>query len=150
MEPHTQIQLAIGNAVTAKEFLAANKLRGWAVDYITGLFDAHNLTAIVGPTVGLAAPMLPAGPRTVGETDMARIMQMMRHIFLANLVGLPAISAPVAYDPDGLPIGLHLMANHWQDHVLLRLAGALETGHVQRRRPPVFHDLRLHDGGSAV
>lgn len=29
-EANTQVQLAIGNAITAKEFVAANRLRGWA------------------------------------------------------------------------------------------------------------------------
>ncbi|UHC14265.1 amidase [Methylobacterium currus] len=47
-----------------------------------------------------------------------------------NAAALPALSLPVDPAPDGMPIGLHLVAGFGQDDLLLDLAEALE-----RRRP---------------
>jgi aspartyl-tRNA(Asn)/glutamyl-tRNA(Gln) amidotransferase subunit A len=37
----------------------------------------------------------------------------------ANVVGIPAISFPVGQDQAGLPIGLQLMANYFEEASLL-------------------------------
>ncbi|OPZ83035.1 MAG: Glutamyl-tRNA(Gln) amidotransferase subunit A [bacterium ADurb.Bin429] len=42
-----------------------------------------------------------------------------------NMAGIPAISVPCGYD-QGLPVGLHLMAAHWQEPKLLQVAHAYE------------------------
>ncbi len=39
-----------------------------------------------------------------------------------NLAGLPAMSLPVGFDSEGLPIGLQLIGNHWQESQLLTTA----------------------------
>jgi len=148
LEPNTVIQLGIGNSITAKEFLASNWLRGWAFERLRTLFAAHRLTAIVTPTMGSVAPVLDPGASVCGESNTALIMQMMKHIFIANLVGFPAVSVPVGYSTEGLPVGLHLMADHWEEATLLRLSVALE-GRLQRRRPTVFYDVQLSDRSSA-
>lgn len=68
---------------------------------------------------------------------------MMKYIFLGNLLGLPGISVPVGYDDNTkLPVSMHLMGAHWEEAVLLRLANALETRHLQRKKPSAFFDLR--------
>ena len=53
------------------------------------------------------------------------------------------MTVPVDFDAaSGLPISLHLMADHWHEHELLRLSNALDMGFVSggraptRRRPP--------------
>ncbi|TWT42925.1 Asp-tRNA(Asn)/Glu-tRNA(Gln) amidotransferase subunit GatA [Botrimarina hoheduenensis] len=45
----------------------------------------------------------------------------------ANLAGLPAISLPCGLSPDGLPIGLHLMAPPLKESRLLRAARMFEA-----------------------
>jgi aspartyl-tRNA(Asn)/glutamyl-tRNA(Gln) amidotransferase subunit A len=47
-----------------------------------------------------------------------------------NAAALPALSLPVDPAPDGMPIGLHLVAGFGRDDGLLDLAEAME-----RRRP---------------
>ncbi len=39
-----------------------------------------------------------------------------------NLAGLPAMSLPVGFDSEGLPVGLQLIGNHWQESQLLTTA----------------------------
>jgi aspartyl-tRNA(Asn)/glutamyl-tRNA(Gln) amidotransferase subunit A len=46
----------------------------------------------------------------------------------ANLAGLPSISVPCGEDSEGLPIGLQLTAQRFEDERLLSIAGAFEKG----------------------
>jgi aspartyl-tRNA(Asn)/glutamyl-tRNA(Gln) amidotransferase subunit A len=43
----------------------------------------------------------------------------------ANVVGIPAISFPVGFDQKQLPIGLQLMANHFEEAKLLSFSKEL-------------------------
>ena len=40
----------------------------------------------------------------------------------ANLSGIPAISVPVGTNKNGLPIGMHLQTNSWEEAKLFRYA----------------------------
>ena len=54
--------------------------------------------------------------------------------------GNPAISFPVGYTPAGLPLSMHAMGRHWQEHLLLRVAFNAERL-VQRHLPRHHWDL---------
>ncbi|MEE9278253.1 MAG: Asp-tRNA(Asn)/Glu-tRNA(Gln) amidotransferase subunit GatA, partial [Dehalococcoidia bacterium] len=43
-----------------------------------------------------------------------------------NIAGLPAISVPCGFDGDGMPVGLHFIANSWDEPTLFRAAHAYE------------------------
>jgi len=45
---------------------------------------------------------------------------------LANVLGLPAVTIPVALSREGLPIGVQLMGRPYEDELLLELAVRLE------------------------
>lgn len=53
---------------------------------------------------------------------------------------MPGYSIPVGYGtstasgkPTILPIGLHLLGNHWTEHILLRLGHALDSEFGKKR-----------------
>ncbi|BBH09259.1 hypothetical protein Prudu_021705 [Prunus dulcis] len=83
---------------------------------------------IVTPTTGMTAPIIPLSALKDGETDMRVTGYLMRFVVAGNLVGLPAISIPVGYDKQGLPIGLQLIGRPWGEASILRLALAIEKG----------------------
>ena len=63
----------------------------------------------------------------------------MKHIFLANLLGLPALSVPVGMgSASGLPIGVQLIGAWWEEATLLRIASALDAD-AAVPRPPISH-----------
>ncbi|MBA2380289.1 MAG: Asp-tRNA(Asn)/Glu-tRNA(Gln) amidotransferase subunit GatA [Blastocatellia bacterium] len=53
----------------------------------------------------------------------------------ANLAGIPAISVPCGISTEGLPIGLQLMGNFWQEQLLLNLAHTYQSTHPLPTKP---------------
>ena len=54
----------------------------------------------------------------------------------ANLAGLPAISLPCGFDNSGLPIGLQLIGNVFEEGKLLQVASQFENAaEVYKNRP---------------
>jgi aspartyl-tRNA(Asn)/glutamyl-tRNA(Gln) amidotransferase subunit A len=66
----------------------------------------------------------------------------MRFAPAANLTGLPAISIPVGYDKDRLPIGLQLIARPWQETALLHLADIMQAL-IPRLMPTIHRNMLL-------
>jgi amidase len=66
----------------------------------------------------------------------------LRHVpftQLANLTGTPAISLPLHWTADGLPLGVQFMAAPAQESLLLQLATELEQAQPwSHRLPPDF------------
>jgi len=58
-------------------------------------------------------------------------LDWMASAYLISVTGLPAISVPAGFTPEGLPVGLQLVAGRRADWPLLSVAYAFEsaTGH---------------------
>jgi amidase len=54
-------------------------------------------------------------------------LDWMRSAYLISVTGLPAISVPAGFTPDGLPVGLQLVGRRRADWHLLSIAAAFET-----------------------
>jgi amidase len=62
----------------------------------------------------------------------------MKSCYFVSVLGLPAISVPCGFTPEGLPVGVQIVGRYLDDFGVLQLAHAFEqaTG-FWRRRPPV-------------
>uniref|UniRef100_M4E695 Amidase domain-containing protein n=1 Tax=Brassica campestris TaxID=3711 RepID=M4E695_BRACM len=100
-----------------------------------------NVDVIVTPTTGMTAPVIPPDALKNGETNFQVTAYLMRFVVAANLLGFLAISVPVGYDKEGLPIGLQIMGRPWAEATVLALAAAVEELAPVTKKPAVFHDV---------
>ncbi len=76
----------------------------------------------------------PAQPKQATE----RMSDIPRFTAIANISGQPAISLPLHWTPDGLPVGVQLIGRYADEATLFRLAAQLEESCPWRGRvPPV-------------
>nr|XP_043623689.1 fatty acid amide hydrolase-like [Erigeron canadensis] len=134
----SRINFALFNSFTASDYVAAQRLRRRIMYYHMEIFK--NVDVIVTPTTGMTAPVIPKSALKLGESNMKVTANLMRFIIAANLLGLPAISVPVGYDKQGLPIGLQIIGRPWGEATILRLAAAFEAQRVETKRPMSYFD----------
>ena len=86
-------------------------------------------------------PPFPVEQRYVTEiagTKLETYIDWMALCYAITLTGLPAISVPAGFTPEGLPVGLQIVGRHQQDFAVLQLAHAFEQAtQTALRRPPV-------------
>jgi amidase len=140
VEPLTWGLARSGEEVSGAEYLEAvglHQLGGRAV----GALFAGGIDLILTPTVGEEPPPLGSfddtGPDPFVALKRAEKPAMFTSIF--NALGLPAISVPLHWTEDGLPLGTQLAAAAGGEDVLLRVAAQLEQARPWAgRRPEVF------------
>ena len=62
-----------------------------------------------------------------------------------NLAGLTAISFPCGMTKNGLPIGLQMIGNCFQEKTILRAAYAFEQTREYRRSPAALGEITLEE-----
>jgi Asp-tRNA(Asn)/Glu-tRNA(Gln) amidotransferase A subunit family amidase len=91
--------------------------------------------ALVVPTTPITAPLIGEETSRLNEKDYPTRALLLRNNRPANLAGVPAISIPCGFTPDGLPVGLQLIAAVTDEFLLLRIAHAFERANPQTIRP---------------
>ena len=106
------------------------------------VFKNLRCDVIVTPATGIPAPEIPPEAVAMGISDSKNSTALMKYSFLGNLTGLPGLVMPVGYTSRGLPVGLQLMGQWYQEGTLLKIGYALEkTGAFPAKKPQVFYDI---------
>ncbi|PHT41706.1 Fatty acid amide hydrolase [Capsicum baccatum] len=136
----TRTNLAFFRSFTAADYVAAQRLRRRLMYFHMEIFK--KVDVIVTPTTGMTAPRIPPSALKVGETDLHVSGDLMRFIITANLLGFPAVTVPVGYDNQGLPIGMQLIGRPWCEASILRLAAAIEETCAEPKKKPLqYYDI---------
>lgn len=74
----------------------------------------------------LLAPVSPTPAFKIGEKTQDPLEMYLSDIYTvtANLSGVPALSLPCGFTPAGLPVGLQVVANQFEESAILRFAEA--------------------------
>jgi aspartyl-tRNA(Asn)/glutamyl-tRNA(Gln) amidotransferase subunit A len=86
----------------------------------------------------LLMPTAPTPAFHLGEKVDDPLQMYLSDIFTipCNLAGLPGLSLPCGFSREGLPIGLQILADHFQEEKIFRVAYAFEQNTEFHRRKP--------------
>jgi Asp-tRNA(Asn)/Glu-tRNA(Gln) amidotransferase A subunit family amidase len=120
LEERYRRSLESANDTEAYQERLAN--RATLAELLVKTLEQHDLDALVYPTLRVK-------PVFVGEGQYGSMCRLSAHS------GLPAIALPAGFTPDGLPIGVELLARPYADGRLIALGYAWEQA-ASPRRPP--------------
>ena len=138
MEPLTWGLAQMGRAVSAPDYVDAQHAMGDLARDLEAWF-ASGYDLLLTPTLG-ETPVALGEFTTPGEPllGFTRAATFVPYTPLANMAGSPAISLPLSWNDEGLPVGSQLMAAYGREDLLLRVAAQLESARPWAdRRPPV-------------
>ncbi|MES1164398.1 MAG: amidase family protein, partial [Verrucomicrobiota bacterium] len=162
IESATAITALLGRQRSAVEASLARERLDAAGRSMADLFARYDL--MLTPTLATPPPVLgaikPRGLEAFGQEVLLRlhlgvllripgvIDASVRRVFsfipfspLANVTGLPAMSVPLAWNAQGLPIGSQLVGRFGDEATLFRVAAQLEEARPWKdRRPPIHAD----------
>ena len=131
--PEVKRRIMIGTYVLSHGYydayyLQAQKLRRMIADDFQAAFQVCDV---------IAGPVAPSVARAIGsQTDP--VAEYLADIFTlpASLAGLPGMSVPAGFGEHGLPVGLQLIGNYWQEAGLLHTAHAFQQATDWHLRVP--------------
>ncbi|PID40206.1 MAG: Asp-tRNA(Asn)/Glu-tRNA(Gln) amidotransferase GatCAB subunit A [Proteobacteria bacterium] len=88
----------------------------------------------------ILSPVAPTPAFRIGETVDDPLTMYLSDIFTlsANLAGIPGISVPCGFSDNGLPIGLQIMARHFNEAALFKVARQFEAAaDLYGKKPPL-------------
>jgi amidase len=137
VEPGNLFLGEVGNSVTGVEYARAiEQMQTWS-RRVAAWWDDHDI--LVTPT----SPEPPVRLGVLAPTNSdplvgAHMASLVTFAIPFDVTGQPAISLPLHWTDDGLPIGVQLVAAYGREDVLLRISAQLEDASPWKdRHPPV-------------
>jgi amidase len=128
LEPSTAAVVRHGWGLTAREWLeAVEALQSWS----------REMARVWEQVDVLLLPVTAEPARVLGETPPRDTGRFIAFTVPFNVTGEPAISLPLHRSPEGLPVGVQLVAPMGREDRLFQLAGQLERARPWAHlRPP--------------
>lgn len=129
-------EAARGAALSAAELATAFRTETRLVQAASTFFGRHDLFLCPAAQV----PPFPLDQEWVTEIDgrsMGSYIEWMRICSRLTVLGVPSLSLPIGFTPDGMPVGVQLVAAHGADRLVLRAGAQLEAALGLPRRPPI-------------
>lgn len=126
-EPATWALMEMGRRRTAPDYLLAVQTLQIFARRVAQFMEQYDI--LLTPT--LAEPPLPLGsfasPADNPMAGMRRSGQFAPFTSIVNATGQPAMSVPLFWNSEGLPVGTHFVARYGDEATLFRLAAQLES-----------------------
>ena len=126
---------SLGSAVAAADYLASiNWVHSWS-RRLHAWWDDFDI--LVSPVI--AAPPPPIGWLSDPELGTQRLTSILQFTAQFNLSGQPAMSLPLHWSTDGLPVGVQFVGPIDDEALLIRLAAQLEAAAPWADRLPALY-----------
>jgi amidase len=137
IEPRNAAYRHAGRSLGSVEYLEARQWIGQWARRMASWWEDFDL--LLTPTLGAPPPELgwftAGGPQAEGR----RIGSFIPYTAQFNMTGQPAVSLPLHWTPDHLPVGVQLVAAYGREDVLIRVASQLEQAAPWADRLPPIH-----------
>ena len=134
IEPRNVAYRQAGRELKAVDYLNARTWIGMWCRQMAEWWAAFDI--LVTPTLGAPPPPLgwftDDGPEVEGE----RIVSFIPYTAQFNMTGQPAVSLPLHWSAEGLPVGVQLVSAYGREDLLVRLAAQLEEAAPWADRHP--------------
>jgi aspartyl-tRNA(Asn)/glutamyl-tRNA(Gln) amidotransferase subunit A len=129
-----QLLCRVMSTMGSGDYIEAQYLRGGLRRDVATLL--REVDVLVLPTTVSAAPKIGQVEMREGMSDTVALAGACRFAFLGNLTGLPSGTAPVGRGSSGMPFGLQVIADAWDEATVLQVLGHLERrGLAEVSRP---------------
>jgi len=135
LEPVTRLHAEIGRTIGAADYIRAVQTFHRTGRVLGRFLEKYDV--LLSPTI--ARTHLPLGAiRMDGSIERYQeaLAPMVAFTSVCNVAGVPAMSVPLAWTEDGLPIGMHFVARLGAEEMLFSLAAELERARPWRDRRP--------------
>ncbi len=130
------MQLFLGGfeAFRPDDYVDAQRIRAALRLELAELLGRVDVLAL--PATAVGAPPISDEEARYGFIDPPLLDAVCRFAFLANVTGVPAAVAPVGQDRNGMPIGLQIVGDAWDEACVLQVLAHLERVGVARVTRP--------------
>jgi len=139
VEPYTWLMAEMANGVSGVDLARALAASAAFTRALAGWW-AGGFDLLLTPTLGALPPRIGQLSPALDDADEFRttLTALVPYTTHFNVSGQPAISLPLHWNDDGLPVGVQLVADYAREDVLFRVAAQLEQAQPwAHRRPPV-------------
>ena len=147
LEHRSATLIAAGAAIGDEQFASAwTAMEGIVAAYLDRL---EQIDIWMTPTLSTEIPRIGVfGPDISWVDQKDPLMDYAGYCWIDNFAGTPAISLPLGFSDNGLPVGIQFAASPGGEALLLALAYQLETSlQWQRHTPPIWTgDCPAYDG----
>jgi amidase len=137
IEPRNAAYRRAGAAMGAVAYLRSRAWIGTWARRMAAWWEGHDL--LLTPTLGAPPPELGWFTAQGPEREGRRIVSFIPYTSQFNMTGQPAVSLPAHWTPDGLPVGIQLVAAFGREDVLVRAASQFEQAAPWADRHPPIH-----------
>ena len=137
VEPGNRFLAEMGAAVSGIEYAQAiETMQAWSRG-VAAWWDDYDI--LVTPTsTELPVPLGELAPTNSDPNVGTRMGSLVSFMIPFDITGQPAISLPLHWNDDGLPVGVQLVAAYGREDVLLRVSAQVEQASPWKdRHPPV-------------
>ena len=137
MKATVRWNIEAGRALSGPEVGRAEYLRGRVFTAMAAFFERHDVLVSVVSQVA-PFPLDVEYPTEVAGHPMANYIEWMRSCSRVTVTACPALSIPAGFSPDGLPVGIQLVAPYRAERRLLEIGAAVEAVlGASSERPPL-------------
>lgn len=124
--PATRMRLDAAQLAHGADHVNALRYRGRALcEFLGGPLSTADVVAT--PTTAVPPPPRAAIGRDGSRPEVQSSLDALRLTRPFNFLGVPALSLPVGFDAQGLPVGLQLVGRPWEEGRLLACAAAYQA-----------------------